>query len=83
MPWVRRVQRRVRPLTYKKPSLRLLKLDTTHREYPEGELDMKKVAGGMLMQQVDDKLYKNAAEWEADAAAATTSCRRHVPGGSG
>ena len=54
----------VKTLTYKKPSLRLLKLDTTHRAYPDGALDMKKVAGGMLMQQVDDKLYKNAAEYE-------------------
>lgn len=54
----------IKTLTYKKPSLRLLKLDTTHRAYPDGALDMKKVAGGMLMQQVDDKLYKNAAEYE-------------------
>lgn len=61
----------IKTLTYKKPSLRLLKLDTTHREYPEGARDMKKVAGGMLMQQVDDKLYKTADEWAKDAAAAT------------
>lgn len=62
----------IKTLTYKKPSLRLLKLDTTHRAFPEGALDMKKVAGGMLMQQVDDKLYKTAGEWEADARAAQT-----------
>lgn len=62
----------IKTLTYKKPSLRLLKLDTTHRAYPEGELDMKKVAGGMLMQQVDDKLFKDKTQLIADAKAALT-----------
>ena len=40
----------------KKKNLRLLKLNTTHRAYPAGTLDMKKVAGGMLVQQINDKL---------------------------
>ena len=60
----------IKTLTYKKPSLRLLKLDTTHRAYPEGALDMKKVAGGMLMQQVDDKLFKTREQLISDAQAA-------------
>lgn len=40
----------------KKKNIRLLKLNTTHRAYPEGVLEMKKVAGGMLVQQINDKL---------------------------
>lgn len=40
----------------KKKNLRLLELDTTIRAYPKGERIMRKVAGGLLVQEVDDKL---------------------------
>lgn len=53
----------IKTLTYKKPSLRLLRLDTTHRAYPAGELDMKKVAGGMLMQDMDDSMFVEGEPW--------------------
>ncbi len=47
-------------LTQKK-NLRLLTLDTTIRSYPKGELGMRKVAGGMLVQEIDDKLLPDSA----------------------
>lgn len=40
----------------RKKNLRLLELDTTIRAYPKAERVMRKVAGGMLVQEVDDKL---------------------------
>lgn len=40
----------------RKKNLRLLELDTTIRSYPRGERVMRKVAGGMLVQEIDDKL---------------------------
>ena len=40
----------------RKKNLRLLELDTTIRAYPRGERVMRKVAGGMLVQEIDDKL---------------------------
>lgn len=40
----------------KKKNLRLLELDTTIRTYPKGERVMRKVAGGLLVQEIDDKL---------------------------
>lgn len=46
----------------KKKNIRLLKLDTTHRAYPKGEMMMKKVAGGMLVQEIDDVLLPEDTE---------------------
>ncbi len=46
----------------KKKNIRLLQLDTTHRAFPKDALDMKKVAGGLLMQQIDDKLLPDCGE---------------------
>ena len=40
----------------KKKNLRLLELDTTIRAYPKDERVMRKVAGGLLVQEIDDKL---------------------------
>lgn len=40
----------------RKKNLRLLELDTTIRSYPENERVMRKVAGGMLVQEIDDRL---------------------------
>ena len=40
----------------KKKNLRLLELDTMIRTYPKGERVMRKVAGGLLVQEIDDKL---------------------------
>ena len=40
----------------KKKNLRLLELDTTSRAYPKNERVMRKVAGGLLVQEIDDKL---------------------------
>ena len=40
----------------KKKNLRLLELDTTIRAYPKNERVMRKVAGGLLVQEIDDKL---------------------------
>lgn len=40
----------------RKKNLRLLELDTTVRSYPRGERVMRKVAGGMLVQEIDDRL---------------------------
>ena len=43
-------------LLTKKKNLRLLTLDTERRAYPADALDMKKVAGGMLTQGINDAL---------------------------
>ena len=40
----------------RKKNLRLLELDTTIRAYPKDERVMRKVTGGMLVQEVDDEL---------------------------
>lgn len=40
----------------RKKNIRLLELDTTHREYPVGEMMMRKVSGGMLVQEIDSVL---------------------------
>ncbi len=40
----------------RKKNLRLLELDTTVRAYPKDERVMRKVTGGMLVQEVDDEL---------------------------
>lgn len=40
----------------KKKNLRLLELNTTIRAYPKNERVMRKVAGGLLVQEIDDKL---------------------------
>jgi len=40
----------------RKKNLRLLELDTTIRAYPKAERVMRKVTGGMLVQEIDDKL---------------------------
>ena len=46
----------------KKKNLRLLELDTTIRAYPKAERIMRKVAGGLLVQEVDDKLLPDEGE---------------------
>ena len=46
----------------KKKNLRLLELDTTIRAYPKAERIMRKVAGGLLVQDVDDKLLPDDVE---------------------
>ena len=46
----------------KKKNLRLLELDTTIRQYPKAERIMRKVAGGLLVQDVDDKLLPEEGE---------------------
>ena len=46
----------------KKKNLRLLELDTTIRAYPAGERVMRKVAGGLLVQEIDDKLLPEDGE---------------------
>ncbi len=48
----------------KKKNLRVLKLDTTHRAYPEGAMEMRKVAGGLLVQQINDKLFNEGEKWK-------------------
>ncbi|HIQ72317.1 MAG TPA: bifunctional phosphoribosylaminoimidazolecarboxamide formyltransferase/IMP cyclohydrolase [Candidatus Onthenecus intestinigallinarum] len=40
----------------RKKNLRVLQLDTTHRVYPAGERVLRKVAGGLLVQDIDDVL---------------------------
>ena len=51
-------------LLQKKKNLRVLKLDTTHRAYPEGAVEMRKVAGGLLVQDINDQLFKEGdAPW--------------------
>jgi len=46
----------------KKKNLRLLELDTTIRAYPKAERIMRKVSGGILVQDVDDKLLPDDAD---------------------
>ena len=46
----------------KKKNLRLLELDTTIRAYPKDERVMRKVAGGLLVQEIDDKLLPEDGE---------------------
>lgn len=40
----------------RKKNLRVLQLDTTHRAYPAGERVLRKVSGGLLVQDIDDAL---------------------------
>ena len=40
----------------RKKNLRVLQLDTTHRAYPAGERVLRKVSGGLLVQDIDDVL---------------------------
>ena len=46
----------------RKKNLRLLELDTTIRVYPKAERIMRKVTGGILVQDVDDKLLPDEGE---------------------
>ena len=46
----------------KKKNLRLLELDTIIRAYPKAERVMRKVAGGLLVQEIDDKLLPEDGE---------------------
>lgn len=46
-------------LTQKK-NIRLLKLADISRKLPEGALDMKKVSGGLLVQDIDNELYNES-----------------------
>lgn len=43
-----------------KPNLRLLRLPAAAEPYQSGTLDMKKVAGGLLVQELDAELYDDA-----------------------
>ncbi len=56
----------------KKKNLRLLELDTTIRAYPKAERVMRKVAGGMLVQEVDDKLLPEDGELKVVTEVAPT-----------
>lgn len=40
----------------KKKNIRILKLENIERKQPEGSFDIKKVSGGMLIQDIDNKL---------------------------
>ena len=46
----------------RKKNLRLLELDTTIRAYPKGERVMRKVSGGLLVQEIDDQLLPEDGE---------------------
>ena len=46
-------------LTQKK-NIRLLKLEDILAPAPKGSIDMKKVSGGILIQEIDDSLYEEA-----------------------
>ena len=46
----------------RKKNLRLLQLDTTIRAYPKAERILRKVTGGLLVQDVDDKLLPDEGE---------------------
>ena len=56
----------------KKKNLRLLELDTTILAYPKAERVMRKVAGGMLVQEVDDKLLPEDGELKVVTEVAPT-----------
>lgn len=60
----------------KKKNIRLLELDTTVRAYPEGTLDMKKVAGGLLVQGQNDTLWPKGEAWRVvtDRAPTDAEC---------
>ena len=47
-----------------KKNIRLLELDTTRRAYPKGALDMRKVAGGLLVQTINDVLLPEGQSWQ-------------------
>ena len=57
----------------KKKNLRLLELDTTIRAYPKGERVMRKVAGGLLVQEIDDKLLPEDGELKVVTKAQPTA----------
>lgn len=40
-----------------KKNIRLLKLESIELKQPKGSLDMKKVSGGLLIQEIDNELY--------------------------
>lgn len=46
----------------RKKNLRLLQLDTTHRAYPKDERVLRKVSGGLLVQDIDDVLLPEGGE---------------------
>lgn len=43
----------------KKKNIRLLKLENIERKQPENSFDVKKVSGGLLIQDIDSKLLEN------------------------
>ena len=57
----------------RKKNLRLLELDTTIRAYPKGERVMRKVAGGLLVQEIDDKLLPEDGELKVVTKAQPTA----------
>lgn len=59
----------------KKKNLRLLELDTTVRAYPKAERVMRKVAGGLLVQEVDDKLLPEDGELKVVTEKAPTEAQ--------
>ncbi|MDR3051239.1 MAG: bifunctional phosphoribosylaminoimidazolecarboxamide formyltransferase/IMP cyclohydrolase [Oscillospiraceae bacterium] len=58
-------------LLTRKKNIRLLQMDTAHRVYPAGALDMKKVAGGLLVQRQNDTLLP-AEPWRVVTRRAPT-----------
>lgn len=50
----------------KKKSLRLLKLDNIGRKQPDGSLDIKKVSGGVIVQDVDNALLPEELRYVTD-----------------
>lgn len=62
----------------KKKNLRLLELDTTIRTYPKGERVMRKVAGGLLVQEIDDKLLPEDGDLKVVTKAQPTENRWRI-----
>lgn len=59
----------------RKKNLRLLELDTTIRAYPKNERVMRKVAGGMLVQEMDDVLLPQDGELKVVTEKAPTQAQ--------
>ncbi len=57
----------------KKKNIRLLELDTHIRAYPAGTNDMKKVAGGLLVQHQNDVLWPDGESWRVVTDRAPTA----------
>lgn len=47
-----------------KKNIRILKLKNIENKQPKGSLDIKKVSGGLLVQNIDDKLFDDKTELE-------------------